>query len=64
VTWQGQRYAVARVEARWRTPAGPGFRIGTASGARFEVWYQEAEDRWSVLRLEAYRSYEDKEVLE
>jgi hypothetical protein len=64
VTWQGRRYVVARVEARWRTPAGPTFRIGTVCGARFEVCYQEAEDRWSVLPLEAYQSYEDKEVLE
>jgi hypothetical protein len=64
VTWQGRRYAVERVEARWRTPAGPTFRIRTASGARFEVCYQEAEDRWSVLPLEANQPYEDKEVLE
>ena len=78
VTWQGRRYPVQRVEARWRTPAGPAFRIRTPSGERFDLCYYEAEDRWSVTRLEKvaprpspvlgdvdpYQPYEDKEILD
>jgi hypothetical protein len=77
VTWQGKRYPVAQVEARWRTPAGPTFRVRTQPGARFDLWYHEPEDRWSVARLEATphpspvfgdiaesEPYEDKEALD
>ena len=51
LVWQGQRYLVARVERRWRTPDGPAFWVRTESAARFELQYHELEDRWAVLAL-------------
>lgn len=52
LTWEGHRYPVAEIEARWRTPAGPVFQLRTGSGERFEVSYSELEDRWTIRPLE------------
>ena len=46
--WQGRRYQVAHVEQRWQAPEGPAFRVRTESGERFELWYDEAADRWLI----------------
>jgi hypothetical protein len=67
VIWEGRRQPVAEIEARWRTPTGPVFRVRTESGNRFELDYHESEDRWSITKLPgyqvaAYPSREDKEV--
>jgi hypothetical protein len=51
VIWQGQRYAVSRVEQRWRTPDGPGFCVRSEDGCRFELHYHEARDGWTVRVL-------------
>ena len=37
VIWQGERLPVRGIEALWRTPAGPAFRVRTGSGARFAL---------------------------
>lgn len=64
-TWQGRRYEVLSVERRWRTPAGLGFVVTTASrtgGAepgfgtedrpveRWQLTYNEVRDHWHVRR--------------
>jgi hypothetical protein len=49
VYWQGRRYPVAQVEGRWRTPAGPAFRVQTESGTVFDLHYHELEDQWRIL---------------
>lgn len=49
VHWQGLRYPVAQVEQRWRTPAGPAFRVQTESGTVFDLQYHELEDRWLII---------------
>ena len=49
VHWQGLRYPVAQVQQRWRTPAGPAFRVQTESGRLFDVHYDELEDRWRIF---------------
>lgn len=49
--WQGHRDPVIRLEKRWRTPEGPAFCVGTASGNRFELQYHELEDRWVIRTL-------------
>jgi hypothetical protein len=46
--WEGRRFAVIEVEARWRTPDGPAFRVRTEAGGQFELHYRELEDRWLV----------------
>ncbi len=52
LTWAGRRYAVAEVEARWRTPDGPAFRVRTEPGDRFDLHYHEQEARWSLRPLQ------------
>jgi histidinol-phosphate/aromatic aminotransferase/cobyric acid decarboxylase-like protein len=51
VIWQGRRYPVAHVEARWRTPEGPAFRVRTESGHIFDLAYHEAEGCWDDPKL-------------
>ena len=53
VIWEGCRYQVERVEGRWRTPEGPGFRVRVEEGILFDIGYHELEDRWSVQRMAA-----------
>jgi hypothetical protein len=48
VLWRGRRYAVVHVQARWRTPEGPAFRIETEQGMCFELYYHEIEARWTI----------------
>ncbi len=48
VVWGARRYPVVEVEARWRTPTGPAFRVRTESGAQFELHYHQLEDRWTI----------------
>lgn len=47
--WDGKRYQVAEILARWRMPDGPGFRVATPDGMLFELIYRERADRWEVL---------------
>jgi hypothetical protein len=53
ILWEGRRYEVERVEQRWRTPDGPGFRVEVEQGMSFDIQYHELEDRWSVDLLKA-----------
>ncbi len=46
--WEGQRQVVVEVVARWRSPAGPAFRIRAAAGGLFDLGYDEAEDEWTI----------------
>jgi hypothetical protein len=48
VVWQGRRFAVVRIEKRWRTPEGPGFRVETEPGIPFELRYSEQEKAWAI----------------
>lgn len=47
--WEGRRREVASMEAEWRTPEGKGFRVTTAAGMPFELFYRAAQDDWAVL---------------
>lgn len=48
VIWRGRRYPVIHVQARWRTPEGPAFRIETEQEMRFELYYHDIEARWTI----------------
>ena len=48
IVWQGKRYEVAEIIARWRGPAEKGFRVKTADGQAFEITYREVPDEWVV----------------
>jgi hypothetical protein len=53
VVWQGQRYEVDAVVARWRLPEGPAFRVLIGAGRLLDLYYDEAADRWTVDPHEA-----------
>ena len=46
--WQGARYEIAEILARWRGPGEKGFRVKTIDGSAFELTYQEFSDDWYV----------------
>ena len=60
MVWQGRRFAVSRIERRWRTPEGPAFSVETEPGIPFELHYDELEKIWTIQPLSDY----DPEVLE
>lgn len=55
VVWQGQRYPVAQVVVRWRTPEGPAFQVRTKAGEWFQLHYLESEDQWTIQPSPPYR---------
>ena len=54
---EGRHYPVEQVLARWRTPAGPVFRVRCRAGECI-LAYDESEDRWTVHLL-SEKSEED-----
>lgn len=46
--WQGCRYEIAEILARWHGPAEKGFRVKTINGLAFEITYQKISDDWHV----------------
>jgi len=47
---EGVEHPITRIIARWRTPAGPAFRVLCDLG-EFVVAYDEEHDSWSVTDL-------------
>ena len=60
--WQGDRYRVLQVLERWRTPAGPAFRVQADVEGEFELVYDEAADRWTIRNLTETEQIENEEV--
>ncbi len=48
LVWQGRRYEIAEIFARWRGPSDKGFRVKTVEGYIFELTYQLISDDWHV----------------
>ena len=48
ITWQGRRYEIAEILARWRGPVEKGFRVKTTDGQAFELTYREVSDEWEI----------------
>ncbi len=46
--WQGTRLEIEAVEAEWRIPGGKRFRVHTADGQVFELFYGELYDEWRI----------------
>ena len=54
--WEGLRYQVERVVKRWRTPAGPGFRVEVSGISNLnslisnlvDLTYLESTDQWTM----------------
>lgn len=47
--WHGERWEVAQVLDRWRTPVGKVFRVCTREGAVFGLLYDEDKDAWQIF---------------
>jgi hypothetical protein len=45
---QGERLLIQTIEARWRTPDGPCFRVRTEDGQVFELSYREPTGEWEI----------------
>ncbi len=48
LTWDGRKYEIAEIVARWRGPSEKGFRVKTANGYAFDLTYREIPDEWVV----------------
>ncbi len=48
LTWEGCRYEIAEIIARWRGPNEKGFRVKATDGTAFELTYRELPDEWQV----------------
>lgn len=49
--WEGQRLEILAVEAQWRSPEGPCFRVRTGGDQVFELLYSEGDDAWHIKLL-------------
>jgi hypothetical protein len=45
---EGERLAIVEIIARWRIPGGRCFKVLTAGGHVFELFYGELYDEWRV----------------
>lgn len=50
--WEGRRYEIAEILARWRGPGEKGFRVKTANGQAFELTYREIADEWQIQPIQ------------
>ncbi len=50
--WEGRRYEIAEILARWRGPGEKGFRVKTADGQAFELTYREIADEWQIQHIQ------------
>ena len=46
--WQGERLAIARLQAEWQAPGARHFRVETEDGQWFELIYSEVKDEWTI----------------
>jgi hypothetical protein len=49
--WEGARLEIEAIEAQWRIPGGRRFRVRTAEGLVFELFYGELYDEWRIHAL-------------
>jgi len=47
--WDGVEYKVVEIERAWREPAGRHFLVRTGDNKLFQLCYNEAEERWSLI---------------
>jgi hypothetical protein len=48
LTWDGQRFEIAEILARWQGPGERGFRVQTSDKQVFELTYREVTNEWEV----------------
>jgi hypothetical protein len=47
--WQGMNHVVQRIEDAWVEPGRRHFMIRTEKNQHFHLYYDEVQDRWSLL---------------
>jgi len=52
--WEGRRFVIQSILARWRTPGEVCFRVETVEpdARRLELFYSEVEDEWRVVDVD------------
>lgn len=48
LTWEGYKYEIAEIVARWRGASEKGFRVKTVNGQAFDLTYREIPGEWLV----------------
>ena len=48
LTWDGKWLEIAAILERWRIPGAKCFRVKTAGGLIFELFYSELYDEWCI----------------
>ena len=48
---QGVEYKLQRIEKEWQEPGERHFLVCTESSNFFELWYNEAEDKWRLAEI-------------
>ena len=49
--WQGKRYSVEHIEKEWLEPGHRHFRVLTRGDGRFELVYNEQQEKWEAVQL-------------
>jgi hypothetical protein len=49
--WDGQRLMIEKIFEAWRAPDGKHFRVQTADGQIFELFYSDLFDEWRILLI-------------
>jgi hypothetical protein len=49
--WEGVKYEVEEIEKEWREPGERHFQVRTKDNKRFQLCYNETQDRWSLTEL-------------
>jgi hypothetical protein len=49
--WEGQRQKVTDILVQWRSPTGMNFRVRTKTDNVYDLCYDEAQDRWTVIQI-------------
>lgn len=49
--WEGVEYEVKEIEKSWQEPGARHFLVRTRDNKLFQLCYNEAEDRWTIIEL-------------
>ena len=49
--WQGREYEIEEIEKAWREPGERYFRVSTRDNKLFQLCYNEADKKWSIIEL-------------
>jgi hypothetical protein len=47
--WEGTEYEIQEIEKAWLEPGQRHFQVRTTNDQRFRLWYDEAQEEWSLV---------------